>query len=96
MPLDQRHLDGGVEFAALEGLDQVAQRRGRAGAGKGRLVGVGRQVDHGDAEAFAQFAGDFHAVAATAQVDVHERDVGAQGRRPGLPAGSRIGTLEHG
>lgn len=73
------HLDGGVQLALGEGLEQVAVGLCPAGPLQGRVFGIRGQVDDRDGVCLPQLCGDVDAVHVALDMDVHQHQVG-----PGL------------
>src|SRR5271166_2811324 len=72
----QSHLDGGVQFAFLEGLGDVAEGFGNFSAFQGSAVGVRGQIDDRNIEALAKGTGGLGAVHASLDANVHQGQVG--------------------
>ena len=90
----QGDLDTGVQRRFLKRLGDVAERPGIFGPRHGGTVGVGRQIDHRDVEALAQYQGRRRAIHFSLNADVHQSDVGTVrfGLRDGIgSAGDRRG-----
>ena len=81
-----RHLEGGVELALLERLEQIAESLGFFGTLDRGVVGVGSQIDDGNVVASANMGRRFDPVHVSVQSDVHQHEVGslARGHLDGL------------
>ncbi len=70
------HLDRRLQFAFVEGLEEIAERLGHLGPGQGRFVGIGRQVDDGDFIGFPNPFGGDDPVDFPLEHDIHQNEIG--------------------
>ena len=72
----ERYVDGRVELALLERLEDVSEGLDFLGALEGLLVGIGGEENDGNAVLVANLAGGLDPVHGTSEHDVHEDDIG--------------------
>ncbi|NJN94646.1 MAG: hypothetical protein HC875_11385 [Anaerolineales bacterium] len=79
--LDQRHLDGGIEFLLTKGFEQVTKKMGLLDPLEGDIIRIGGQINHRQIKVLPEMQGCFDAIHAPRQTNVHQNQMRRDFRR---------------